>query len=101
MTSLSVDDLAVVTGPLVFLGGHSADVDLITGEVVKILESVDEDGDVYVYGYESHQHQYVSESSLTPLSDLGTEDGQIIWDNGEPGTTRSDNNWFTELLEAK
>lgn len=67
MTAVQVGELAVVTGPLVFLGESSDHVDLVDGEAVKVLEAVDEDGDVYVFGYESHQHQYISITSLTPL----------------------------------
>ncbi|MDP7733676.1 hypothetical protein [Mycobacterium paragordonae] len=62
MTAMKTDDLAVITGPLVF-DGDNPRVNLNPGEVVRILEPVDEEGDVWVYGVESGRQQYIAESS--------------------------------------
>lgn len=67
MTAVQVGELAVVTGPIVSCGGDPFD-GLVDGEVVKVIGGLDEDGDVYVYGYESHQHWYIALASLTSLS---------------------------------
>lgn len=72
MTALETDDLAVITGPLVFVGNDPG-VNLASGEVVRILEPVDEDGDVLALGLETGYPQYIALSSLTPLSELHTD----------------------------
>ena len=69
MTAMKTDDLAVITGPLVF-DGDNPRVALNPGEVVQILDPIDENGDVLVYGVESQWQQYIAESSLTLLSEI-------------------------------
>lgn len=84
MTSLSVDDLAVVTGPLVLPGISAGDscIALVPGEVVSIIEFYTEsDGSgqaALVYGYESDLKQWIDVESLTPMSQI-QEDENVGW----------------------
>lgn len=83
MTALDTDHLAVVTGPLTlggeleFLYGERA-VFLEPGEVVRVVEGVDEDGYAYVLGLHSGNTQYIDASSLTPLSEI-QDDPEVLW----------------------
>lgn len=78
MTALEVDDLAVITGPLVGAIGNTPLEGLIQGEVVQIRKAGDEDGDVWVFGYESGNEQYIARSSLRTWDEI-CEDPDVIW----------------------
>ena len=83
MTALETDDFAVVTGPLSLFGhirlsdGYPT-VFLEPGEVVRVIDSEDADGAVYVWGLSTEMYQSIDASSLTPLSEI-QDDPDIEW----------------------
>jgi hypothetical protein len=78
MTELQRKDLAVITGPLRMAGYPAVDCALAPGEVVELVDEVEEDGNVLVYGHESDRSQYIDVASLTPISEI-QDDEDIEW----------------------
>jgi hypothetical protein len=78
VTELRRKDLAVVTGPLRMAGYPAVDCALAPGEVVELVDEIEEDGNVLVYGHESDRTQYIDSGSLTPILEI-QDDESVEW----------------------